>query len=354
MASIEEEETPLLANSVPEENQRSRRHKILGVFFCLLSSLIFACYNLAVKTWKLDFIDVLCVRATIQIIAFGILAKCLSQKFWPEREVGISSRRYHLEGFLLLFQGICAGLTACCSFVAVTSSLPLGDALTLFFSQPLSTMVLSAVIFGHRLRLYKITFAIILITGIILVIQPPQLFPHHHKENNATYFSNDLNEEAETAKYVGVIAALGGALFSSSLTIGVSYLRHFEKNVLVFYGGVGGFILVLLVHRFDAGSKIFHDFGEADLPKIIIAAFIATFGNFMAIKSYQMIPPTMASFVRTQEVVFSFILQTAVMGIVPSIYSVIGAFLVITSAVLLPFEAAFLAVLPNDRLKSIF
>ena len=104
MASIEEEETPLLNNSVPEENQRSRRHKILGVFFCLLSSLIFACYNLAVKTWKLDFIDVLCVRATIQIIAFGILAKCLSQKFWPEREVGISSRRYHLEGFLLLFQ----------------------------------------------------------------------------------------------------------------------------------------------------------------------------------------------------------------------------------------------------------
>ena len=48
-------------------------------------------------------------------------------------------------------------------------------------------MVLSAVIFGHRLRLYKITFAIILITGITLVIQPPQLFPHHPKENNATY-----------------------------------------------------------------------------------------------------------------------------------------------------------------------
>ena len=100
MASTEEEEIPLL--SVPAENQRTR--KLLGVFFCLLSSLIFACYNLAVKTWKLDFIDVLCVRATIQIIAFGVLAKCLSQKFWPEREVGRSSRRYHLEGFLLLFQ----------------------------------------------------------------------------------------------------------------------------------------------------------------------------------------------------------------------------------------------------------
>ena len=104
MASIEEEEIPLLNNSVQAENQTQRGRKILGVFFCLLSSLIFACYNLAVKTWKLDFIDVLCVRATIQIIAFGILAKCLSQKFWPEREVGRSSRRHHLEGFLLLFQ----------------------------------------------------------------------------------------------------------------------------------------------------------------------------------------------------------------------------------------------------------
>ena len=50
-------------------------------------------------------------------------------------------------------------------------------------------------------------------------------------------------------EFIGVIAGLGAALFSASLTIGVSYLRSFSHNILVFYGGVGGFILVLFIHR---------------------------------------------------------------------------------------------------------
>ena len=91
---------------------------------------------------------------------------------------------------LIFFQGICAGLTLCCAFLAVTSSLPLGDALTLVASQPLFTMVLSALFLGHRLRLYKLTFAFILITGIVLVIQPPALFPNYQHDSDKGHNGN--------------------------------------------------------------------------------------------------------------------------------------------------------------------
>ena len=56
--------------------------------------------------------------------------------------------------------------------------------------------------------------------------------------------------EGHDTEFIGIIAGLGAALFSASLTIGVSYLRSFSHNVLVFYGGVGGFLLVLFIHRY--------------------------------------------------------------------------------------------------------
>ena len=80
--------------------------------------------------------------------------------------------------------------------------------------------------------------------------------------------------------YKGVLAALGAALFSVSVTITVSYLRRFSHNVLVFYGGIGGLFLVLIFAKFDEESKIFHNFGNADLPKITFSAFLGIFANF--------------------------------------------------------------------------
>ena len=162
------------------------------------------------------------------------------------------------------------------------------------------------------------------------------------------------NETPQTKTYLGVLAALGGAIFSANVTIAVSYLRRFSHNVLLFYGGMGGFLLVLMIAKFDEESRIFHNFGNADLPKIIFAAFLGIFANLMAIKSFQMIPPTVASFVRTQQVVFAFILQSAVMNVVPSVYSIIGAVLVVTSALLIPFESPFIAMLPCERIQSLF
>ncbi len=74
------------------------------------------------------------------------------------------------------FQGIAVGLVVLCIFLSV-QAIPLGDALTLVFSSPLFTMILSAIVLKSRMGLYKIMFCIILIIGIVLVVRPPFLFP---------------------------------------------------------------------------------------------------------------------------------------------------------------------------------
>ena len=62
------------------------------------------------------------------------------------------------------------------SFAAV-SAIPVGDAETLIYSNPLFTMIFSAIFLGIRLRLYKTFLGTMLISGIILVVRPPFLFP---------------------------------------------------------------------------------------------------------------------------------------------------------------------------------
>ena len=60
--------------------------------------------------------------------------------------------------------------------VSCVTFMPLGDAMTLLFTAPLSTMIAAAIFLGHRLRLYRIFNVILLVSGAVLVIRPPFIF----------------------------------------------------------------------------------------------------------------------------------------------------------------------------------
>jgi drug/metabolite transporter (DMT)-like permease len=54
--------------------------------------------------------------------------------------------------------------------------MPFGDALTIMFTSPAVTAILSAVCLKHHLGIYKIGFICSLLCGTVLIIQPPFLF----------------------------------------------------------------------------------------------------------------------------------------------------------------------------------
>ena len=91
------------------------------------------------------------------------------------------------------------------TFIAV-SHIPMGDALTVVYASPLFTMILSFIFLGHRLRLYKFSFALVLIVGIVLVVRPPFLFPN--KDQKTNHKSHDVHY------FWGIASAFGGAIIS--------------------------------------------------------------------------------------------------------------------------------------------
>ena len=60
--------------------------------------------------------------------------------------------------------------------VSCVTFMPLGDAMTLLFTTPLSTMVLAALFLGHRMRLFRIICCLFLGAGADFVIKPSFIF----------------------------------------------------------------------------------------------------------------------------------------------------------------------------------
>ena len=112
-------------------------------------------------------------------------------------------------------------------------------------------------------------------------------------------------------------------------------------------------MVVLIAHHFDSKSQIFHNLEAANFLYIVLAGIVGLLANLLAIKSYQLIPPTVASIVRCQEIVFAFILQAAFMAALPHFYSILGALLVVMSAIMIPLEEMLVRLIPNQRLRNI-
>ena len=102
------------------------------------------------------------------------------------------------------------------TFTAV-SKIPIGDALTVVYGSPLFTMILSFIFLGHRLRLYKLSFALVLIVGIILVVRPPFLFHDKDqkiiKKSHNSHVSISYVKKSHDSQYFwGITSAIGAAI----------------------------------------------------------------------------------------------------------------------------------------------
>lgn len=140
----------------------------LGIFYAFMSGLIFTANNWVIQTFTLDYADAVLTRGFVQVIFIGLLCCLKGYSFWPQEKPA-------KLGILMILQGIFGGIMVICTYSCVLF-LPLGDAMTLVFSAPICTMVMAAIFLGHRLRLFKITFGFLLLTGTILVVRPPFIF----------------------------------------------------------------------------------------------------------------------------------------------------------------------------------
>ena len=94
---------------------------------------------------------------------------------------------------------------------------------------------------------------------------------------------------------IGIIAGLVCALAGALIAVITGYLKSSNTYLLVFYAGIGGLLTVFLAFHFDEKSLIFHQLNFAPFPELLLIGTMGLIAYFMALKSYQMIHPTIGT-----------------------------------------------------------
>merc|ERR1712141_584887 len=300
--------------------ERLRKSWKFGVFLAMTSGVLFTGNNCLIQYFKVDPLELLLVRSTFQAIILGSLTKILP----PTRTYPSPSSTNIKVKFWIALQAVLGALRLYLSFSCL-QYLPLGDALTIIFTEPLFTIVLSFILLKSSIGFIKIILGIGLLAGMTLSIQPPFLFGPKSKNN-----SSDLMQDNENY-YVGVTLALSCAIFGSLCNILINKCDQIKSTLLVFYAGISGIIISILGCLANSQENFFH-LGELKATDWLILTFLSLsgiLGYFTMTISLKMVSPTSVSVLRALEIILAYICQAIILHIMPNTLCIIGSILVI-------------------------
>ena len=340
--------------STTESTTNSFRNHCFGLALAFVSGLIFTANNCIIQTFNLDYAENMLIRSTVQTIIFGVMCIIKRNSIWPTCERKIQC--------LMIFQGVLGSVVMICAFSCMLL-MPLGDALTLLFTEPFSTMFMAAIFLGHRLRLFKISLGLFLLIGVVLVIQPPFIFPNYEDAIQNYFVKSQIHAlfQIETSRkeisyrtklyYIGVIIALSAALAKGVLNICVNKCSKIKSTVLMWWTGFGGIFVSLIAFTFDKNARMLStEIFEVSYTEWLLLfglAISGLIGYFCMTKSLQMIDPTCVAFVRSLEIIFGYIVQITILGQIPSVLSLSGAILVFMAVAAYSLQYRIMAVIPN-------
>jgi len=328
---------------------------LVGIILAISSGVLFTGNNFLYQYFHLNATDMLMTRSSMQAALLGfilILTGCSSAK--PVK---------CLDWSLIICQSLCSGARSGLTLLSL-GFLPIGDALTIIFSEPLWTLILAKIFLKTKVGWWKITFACVLIFGVVLCTKPPLIFGstedvknhpiHHHwyhHENATTVISSDQVERSQEhhGYYIGVLFAIGAAVTGSTSNILVSKCDDISSLAMVTYSGVGGVVLsVLYGAAIDHEAKIFFSFSSIDAREwllLLLLGAMGLVGYFCLTKSLQLVPPTTVAVLRALEIVLAYGVQAAVLDEVPDPVAMAGSAFVILSVLAFAAENVLLPII---------
>ena len=223
--------------------------------------------------------------------------------------------------------------------------MPIGDALAIVFSCPAFTLLSTFMILGHRHSLWKIIFALIVIIGVVMIIQPPFLFGSNSDNSENNVHGNRL---------FGVLMAITTAILGGFQSTILHYLKHIHSIILVFWTGVIGMLECLVFAFFyNEGSMIFSgnylNFSFESVWQLFVMAIIGTVALILTTKAYQLLDPTICVVLASQEVLLDFMIQAFFFKDPVGIWNILGGSLVLISGICISSEAFFMKAYQKVR-----
>ena len=315
--------------------------------------------NIVFKKMKLDISDSTFLRSIFQTGIFLLIVKIQGHTIWVWTVD--ENKNINMIRFLQVLQGAVSAVLLVSYLVAILL-MEIGDAMAIYFSSFLSTMILSKIVLKERIGYYKTLCGMMILAGILLVLKPP-LIMNEEKDNLAievnttnqsTLISSENNNTSDIKreiydKYpIGEIFAITSMLALSCLNIITTLLfKNSSTNsteLSVLYSGFGILLISFIVPFFDGNQWIlfttsnttpYNTWEWISLVGVAIANVIMVFMRFLALK---FVGATIENFIFTSEIVFGYVAQVVFFGAVPDTKSIIGSLLITFACAMVPFE----------------
>jgi len=262
-----------------------------AVIWQILSNLSFALMAVAIKAvgQKINSFEIVFFRC---LIALLVLAPFLFRLRLKEIKTKYFTK--HLTRSLFGF------LAMVCGYYAI-SKIPLAQATAISFSKVLFLIPLALMILGERIDIKGWMAASVGFLGIIIVVQPNWI---------------DFNPDT--------LIALAGALMVAGSIISIRILTRTEKSeqILLYYSLISTLLAAIPCFFYWQTPSI------VEFSFIILVTVFALCGQFFNICSFRIAETTaMAPFVYLR-LVFAVILGFFLFAEIPSLYTVIGAIII--------------------------
>ena len=287
----------------------------LGFAYAVLAGMCFTAANVVVKfAGDLDAWQLLFVRCVVQVAAMLPLMGCTRSSPFGRGSAGVSVVATRWKLFVLCLLG---ALLLLGRFLAVRR-LPLGDATALFSTAPGVTLLFSALFLGDRCGVFRLTLAASLLGGVILLSQPPALFP---EVAPAPLALNGTNVETATAPYdlLGAGAAVLVPLITSLTVILLRQTRQVPCSVLVFWLGLGGLALSLIgmfainfninSNNDDLERDLFGGWGAREWVLALLVALLGVAGSVLMTQALHLVSPARLMVLKSLDVLAAYLLQ---------------------------------------------
>jgi len=320
--------------------QRAGGSRVLGWFLAVISGVLFTTNNFFVKFLEIDAVEVLLMRSGLQAVVLGLLlVRPGGEGLLP---AGGATRA------LVGLQGLCSGARVLLQ-LACLAHLPLGDALTLIFTEPLWTLLAARAVLGTRVGPWKCAFSLLLLTGMLLCIQPPCIFGGRNETNSTSGGEAEADPQpGQASTYsLGAVLALGSAITGAAANVIIAKCHQVSSTCMVFYSGVGGVVLALVSGFSDPDWSGFAigSIASSQWLVLVLLGLAGVTGYFALTRSLQLVPPTTVAVLRAMEIILAYLVQALVMAEVPGLLACSGSSLVVLSVLAFALEDI---VLPNS------
>lgn len=279
------------------------RKPLVGIALKVLSVASFMLMNSFIKAaGQVPAGQIVFYRSFFALVpVFALLA-------W-QRELGLSSfyTKRPLSHFWRGFVGVCS---MSLGFFALTR-LPLPDAVTLGYAQPLIVVVLSAVVLGETVRIYRWSAVVVGFIGVVIIAWP----------NLSLIRGHGLAAD----QVLGVLAAIASAGSSAVAMMLVRRLVSTEKtSTIVIWFFINASILSLMTMPFG-----WVDLSVTQLSWLILAGFWGGVGQMLMTHSYRFAElSTIAPFEYTS-IIMAIVIGYFVFGDTPTVYMLTGGAIVV-------------------------